>query len=59
MEDGTEVAATNVPYLTVCSVAACWLLFLLLLYRIEYHHSPPIVAILALLLLNSFLELLF
>ena len=53
----SEVEATNIPYLVVCSLVAAWLLFLLLIYRIRYYDSPPIVAILALLLLNSMLEM--
>ena len=51
----SEMSATNVPYLTVCSLVALWLLILLLLYRLRFYDSPPIVSILALLLLNSFL----
>jgi hypothetical protein len=51
----SEMAATNVPYLIVCSLVALWLLVLLLVYRLRFYDSPPIVSILALLLLNSLL----
>lgn len=54
-----EVPPTNVPYLIVCSVVGLLLLVLLLLYRFQFYDSPAIIAILALLLLNEFLMLLF
>lgn len=55
----SEMSATNLPYLVVCSLVAVWLLCLLVAFRIRFYDSPPIVAILALLLLNSFLEMVF
>ncbi len=52
LNEPAEVPSTNIPFLTLSSVAAVWLLILLVIYRIQFYDSPPIVAILALLLLN-------
>lgn len=46
---------TNVLLLTVCSVSALCLLILIVLYRCQFSDSPPIVAIIAMLLLNDLL----
>lgn len=53
------VAEPNIPYLVASSFTAAFLLLLLVYYACKYRPSAPIVAILALLLFNDFLQTIF
>lgn len=54
-----EVLPTNIPYMAVCSSVALFLAVILLVYQFKFNDSPPIVSILALLLFNQLVMLLF
>ena len=47
--------STNYTFIIGCAVVIAELIIVLAIYRICYAYSPPIVAILALLLLNELL----
>ena len=57
MDSQDNEVATNLPFIIACSILAIWIAILLLIYRIGYYNSPPIVAILAALLFNEMLSL--
>lgn len=50
---------TNVPFLALSSTTIVALLTLLLIYRFRLKQTPPILAILGLLLFNDIAELIF
>lgn len=54
-----QVPSTNVPYMTVSSSITIFLAIILLVYQLKFKDSPPIVSILALLLFNQLIMLLF
>jgi hypothetical protein len=59
LSDEPAGVSINIPYLAAASFTAALSLTLLLIYRIRFYPSAPIVSILTLLLFNDFFQILF